>query len=56
MKLQDITSELDNFEHYTKLVIKDPFSIATISFISGEDFYLYFLVNEGVDKFLKLEL
>ena len=31
MKLQDITSELDNFEHYTKLVIKDPFSIATIS-------------------------
>jgi len=31
MKLADITSELDNFENYTKLTIKDPFSIGTLS-------------------------
>jgi len=31
MKLADITSELDNFENYTKLTIKDPFSVGTLS-------------------------
>ena len=34
MKLDDITSYLDIFENYTKLVIKDPFSIGTTSLLT----------------------
>jgi DNA replication protein DnaC len=34
MNLISITTELDNFENYTKLVIKDPFSITTKALIT----------------------
>ena len=44
MILQDIKSELDNFDNYSKLVVRDPFSITTKALTS---YCCKLMVNRG---------